>query len=488
MGSYYAKELNVTSDVVYDSKTEYPVTAVPTSDQVAPTAFFVLNDGKAIINRQLAGTMEIFKYAADSNLPMPGVVFEVYDLKGNLVDTVTTGADGTSKTRVLPYARYTLLETKTITGYALAERTSFSIWIMPKEGATYSTSEMTIVDQKMAQIEMYKLTGDGTTTPMGGVVFGVYDAKTAALVNTLTTDKSGYGMTYVLKGSYYLMELHTWNGFALMPGKISVNADWAVVYTYRETNSETTITLTKTDINTSAGVAGAEITIFDSAGKEVSKTFTDKKGETTIKALPAGTYTFRETEAPTGYVINTTTFSFTIDQYGKVTGQTSIADNPTSLLIKKTSTISDTGLQGTQFTVTDAVTMELINVVWSETLQAYVPSTATVLGATRDLSPLTTLTTGADGTATVLYLPVSTYIVAEIKAPAGYNLDSKPTNVKVTSDSTGVLSAAVTIKNSPITPKTGEVGDNTFLIIGICCLGLAISATIIVTARRTKRK
>jgi len=488
MGSYYAKELGVTADVVLDGTTKYPVTVTPTANQKILTAEFAINNGKAITNHEIAGTMEIYKYAEDTNLPMPGVVFEVYDLTGNLVDTVTTAADGTTKTSVLPYARYTLIETKTITGYALAESTSFSIWIMPKDGETYSTAEMTIVDQKMAQIEVYKLTGDGRTTPMDGVIFGVYDAQTDALITTLTTDKVGYGMAYVLKGNYYMLELHTWVGFGLMPGKIAVSADWAAVYTYHETNSKTAVTLSKLDVNTNAGVPGAVITIKDSKGKEVSRTVTDERGNTTILGLPAGTYTFNESVAPTGYVINTTTFTFTIDVYGNVTGQTSIVDDPTSLTIKKTSTVSDTGLEGTQFSITDAVTMKMVNVVWSATLKAYIPAAATVLGATRENSSLTTLTTGADGTATVLYLPVSTYIVTEIKAPEGFNLDSDPTNVNVKSSSTGVLGASVTIRNSPIIPKTGETNATEYVVPGVLLLALSGAVSIFLIHQTQNRK
>ena len=488
MENYYAKELNVTPDVVYDSITKYPVTTVPTADQTVPTAIFALSSGKPIINRQIAGTMEIYKYAEDTNLPMSGVVFEVYDLAGNLVDTVTTTTAGTAETRVLPYARYTLVETKTNTGYALSENTSFSIWLMPSIGNLYSTDEMTVVNLKQAEIEVFKTTGDGTTIPMDGVEFGVYAVSDDTLVATIKTDEDGYGSVFVPQGKYYMVELLTWEGYALSTARTNVDAEWTGVYNYRETNSETSVTLNKSDVNTNAGIAGAEITILDSTGKEVSRTLTDQKGETTIKGLPAGTYTFNETVAPTGYVINTTIFTFTIDQYGKVTGQSTIVDNPTSLTIKKTSTVSDNGLQGTQFTVTDAATMQLVNVVWVETLKAYVPTKATVLGAFKGKDELTTLTTGADGTATVLYLPVAEYIITEIKAPDGYNLDSNPTNVNVKTESTGVLGASLTIKNSPILPKTGEMSRNEQKLTGGFLIALSGAAILLFIQKNRKKK
>ena len=396
-GDYYIKEVNVTEDVIMDAATTYDITTAPLVDQTVSIASFAINKGTAIVNRQIAGTMEIYKIAADTQLPMMGVVFEVYDAAANLVDTVTTGIDGHTQTKVLPFGAYTLIETKTVTGYALADKQSFSIYLTPHDGEIFSEAQMTVVDQKMAQVEVFKVTADGTQTPMNGVVFGVFDAKTNLQIASTTTDKDGHGVLYVLAGNYYLQELKTWDGYSLSSERIPITAEFAHLYTFRQTNTLTELRVTK--ISTSG-----------------------------------------------------------------------------------------TPLAGMQFTVTNKETGQLISFVYDAIRKGYVATS--VFRETPDPAVVaTTLITGTDGTALILGLVEGEYIVTEIVAPAGYNLDSKPTDTTIGTRTSGVLGASVTIKNSPVTAKTGEIGNNYNLIsAALCCLGLATAVLIILRDRKGKRE
>ena len=91
--------------------------------------------------------------------------------------------------------------------------------------------------------------------------------------------------------------------------------------------------------------------------------------------------------------------------------------------------------------------------------------------------------------ALILGLVEGEYIVTEIAAPTGYNLDSKPTATTIGTRTSGVLGASVTIKNSPVTAKTGEIGNNYNLISAVlCCLGLATAVLIILRDRKGKRE
>jgi len=397
MGSYYARELNVTPDVVYDGTTTYPITCAPSADQTTAIITYKLNNGDAIFNRQIAGTMEIYKIAADTQLPMVGVVFEVYDKDANLVDTVTTDDTGHAKTKVLPYGNYTLLETRSTTGYALHDKQTFRIYMAPAKGKYISEAQMTIEDQKMAQIEVYKVTADGTSTPMNGVLFGVFDAATNVEIARITTDDKGYGSVYAVEGNYYLQEIKTWDGYALSTEKIPITAEFAHLYTFRESN-----------------------------------TFTE-------------------------------------------------------LLVTKTST-NGTTLAGMQFTVTDKSTGQLISFVYDAAKNAYVASA--LLGSIPDPAVVaTTLVTGTDGMALILGLKQGDYIVTEIVAPPGYALSDKPTGISIGETTSGVLGAHVTIKNSPVTVKTGEIGNDYNLIsAAMCCLGIAAVVLIILRDRKWKRE
>ena len=284
----------------------------------------------SIENKKIVGVLEIYKIAADTQLPMPGVVFEVYDKDGKLMDTLTTDAEGKAKTKILPYGVYTLIETKTLTGYILSDKSTFSIFQAPKDGEAYSTVEMTIANQKMGKIEVYKVTADGTTTPMDGVVFGVYNTKTDKEVARITTDTKGYGYVYLMSGDYYLKEISSWPGYAIATDKIPVKGVTnGMIYTFRETNSFTTTRVYKTSTSGDS-LAGMQFSIADSTGQLVSMYYdvthstyvalvsdkikapegativtqgvTGPDGSSQVYGLLAGqSYVFSETAAPSGY-------------------------------------------------------------------------------------------------------------------------------------------------------------------------------------------
>ena len=334
-GSYYVKEINVTPDVVIDER-PFDVSAMPVDQKSAAATVTTANDTQPLINKAVAGKVNIYKLAADTALPMPGVVFEVYDKDGILVDTVTTNAGGHAITRVLPYGQYTLIETKTLTGYALADKQTINInvsQLMQRDGDTFSEAAFVIIDQKMAQVEVFKVTGDGTQTPMNGVIFGVYNSKTSAEVARITTDSKGYGSVYVMAGNYYMKEISTWEGYALSAEKIPVAAEFAHIYTFHQTNSLTELRVLKTSTSGKA-LSGMKFTVTEtttgrlitfiydadknayvasyvlSANKEMSvgaaskslfSAFTGKNGMALILGLKPGTYTVTEIQAPNGY-------------------------------------------------------------------------------------------------------------------------------------------------------------------------------------------
>ena len=383
-GDYYAKELTVTSDVIRDTDTEYPVTASPLVSQTIRTAVFELNGGEPVVNREISGSVSIYKKAADTNLPMSGVTFEVYDIFGNLVQTITTQGDGTAKTRILPFGQYTMLETRTTTGYAFSERQTFSIEMAQEAGEAYENEIITVINQKMAQIKIYKVTADKTQTPMDGVVFGIFN-DSGTKVASITTDKTGYGSAYLPRGDFYLKELVTWEGYILSEDIISVTTEWAQVYTYKVTNDLTQMKVTKMS-----------------------------------------------------------------------TGGTM--------------------LEGMGFTVTDESTGDLVSLIWSDVLKAYIPDQTQKSG--------TVAVTGSDGTAIIVGLAEGSYLVTETKAPVGYRMDAEPVLVYVTASMSGSDPASVTIKDSPVVPRTGETQDMKKVAAGI---GLLVGFALVQIIRKNNR-
>ena len=76
--------------------------------------------------------------------------------------------------------------------------------------------------------------------------------------------------------------------------------------------------ITKVDVaDGNTKLPNAEFTIYNEQGKEVVKGKTDEKGVAKFK-LPYGKYTYKETIAPNGYVINEGTFAFEIKENGQI--------------------------------------------------------------------------------------------------------------------------------------------------------------------------
>ncbi|MBJ7968251.1 adhesin, partial [Bacillus cereus] len=66
-----------------------------------------------------------------------------------------------------------------------------------------------------------------------------------------------------------------------------------------------TMEITKEDAaDGNVKIPDAEFTIYDKGGNEVVKGKTDENGIATFPNLPFGEYTYKETIAPNGYVLN----------------------------------------------------------------------------------------------------------------------------------------------------------------------------------------
>ena len=177
-----------------------------------------------------------------------------------------------------------------------------------------------------------------------------------ALLSTYTTDAYGSIYTNLAAGTYYYRIVNAPDGYIIPEYDYYLN-----IYSNGSVSGETNITLdsgavtiTRKDPLSGVGVGGSTITIKDSNGNVVTTATTDSSGKITVKGLKAGTYTYTETSAPSGYSLDTSTYSFTIRNDGSASG-TLTSDAVTAainLYVKDSST--DKGLSGITVTIYDS--------------------------------------------------------------------------------------------------------------------------------------
>ena len=207
-----------------------------------------------------------------------------------------------------------------------------------------------------ARIGIYKLDEADNKRALAGAVFEVRDAS-GKLFDTIKTNDDGYAETIEIPvGIYKVKEITPPAGFILSDEvkTITLTTEDKETAVFERENKANEVTITKTDLTTEAPVPGATVEICDKDGKLFYQGVTDKDGKITIRELPAGEYTFKETICPDGYALNTGVFTFSIDNYGEVTGTTSFTDEPITLTITKMDTYTKKPFAGIGFTLKDA--------------------------------------------------------------------------------------------------------------------------------------
>ena len=261
--------------------------------------------------------------------------------KGEVVDTVTTGADGTAKSRELYLGKYEVKEVTAPFGFVLnGETHAVELVYAGQEIAVTETSTDFYNERQRVEIDLVKSLetdesyGVGKNGEIRDVSFGLYTAEglTAAdgteipadsLLEVLSLDGNGHGKSVIdlPLGSYYVQEISTNAAYLTSDTKYPVvfayaGQDTALVHiSANEGNAIEnkliygSVSGKKSDEDGKA-LGGALIGIFKTGTTEFTKetaiatTVSAEDGSFSFAKVPYGTWVIREIESPKGYVLS----------------------------------------------------------------------------------------------------------------------------------------------------------------------------------------
>lgn len=171
-------------------------------------------------------------------------------------------------------------------------------------------------------------------------------------------------------GTYYYQEFDAPEGYVIDTNKYEFtiekgpNGETNIVKAEMKNKQITSdIEIVKYEENSTTTLPNCGIVIKDAEGEEVFRGYTDEHGRIFIKALPYGTYTAQEVEAPKGYVLDDRiiTFNVTAETEDEVI-RLSFYDEPVkgSIQIHKQDVSTSESLPNTGIRITDKSTNEVV--------------------------------------------------------------------------------------------------------------------------------
>ena len=275
--------------------------------------------------------------------------------KGEVVDTVTTGKDGTAKSKELYLGKYEVKEVTAPFGMVLNEEIhAVELVYAGQEIAVTETATGFVNERQRVEIDLMKALesdkdyGVGENGELADVTFGLYaaDELTAAdgktipadgLIEVIFLNENGHGkaISDLPIGSYYVQEIKTNAAYLTSDTKYPVNFEYAgqetatVHITANEDNAIEnkliygSVSGKKSDEDGKA-LGGAVIGIFKVGTTEFTKenaiktTTSADDGSFSFAKVPYGTWVIREIESPKGFVLSEEEIPVTIGKVDEV--------------------------------------------------------------------------------------------------------------------------------------------------------------------------
>lgn len=357
----------------------------------------------------------ISKLDSQTQAPLAGATFLIRDSLGKTVARVTTDQTGTAATEALTPGNYTIHEMFAPDHYVpLTEYRTTSV----KNNAT--TQEVFTNTQKN-NIVVYAY--DKAGEPLANVPYIIYRANDGQEVGHIITNNSGVAVSEELDPGMYIVTETTIPGdYTLVnptQSHIMLSAGEPTYVRFVHV-PKSVIKMETVDVQTGRAITGAVYQVTSADGSFKANFTTDENGEAYTPVLAPGRYYVKQTIAPDGYLLNTTTQTITV-----LKDQVNLAKffnkQISRIVIQSVVQGSELGLAGCTFSIENAQGKEVFH------------------GTTDDTG---VLTTGE--------LKPGNYIVKQIAVPDGYEIVQRERTVEVT------LDTATTVKFEQV-PQTSIV-------------------------------
>lgn len=396
--------------------------------------------------------LTIYKEDSVAGAPVEGARFHVtYTSNGEAADApesydfgeILTDASGEIRLheqgiRLYP-GEYTVTEVEPAPGFQMKEPHSQKIILHGSESETLTFQNVplnAIIVEKYDSVTHEALPGAtfqlrylGGTSGTGGTVIG-----------QKVTGRNGTAIwTGLTAGTYILEEVDPADGYSIIRSSETVyladSGAQSVVTVPFENMPDGILLIRKVcSVNPSVTLPDAEFKVTYADGTLIGDSNgiyrTDENGEIRIEGLkPGKSVIVTETKAPDGYLIDTQSQTVQIKE-GRTVSLTFKNQPKGELIIQKRDSATGQPLPGAEFRLTTAAGCEV--------------GLDGVIG-TSTLTQNGIFTTDSNGEIHITNLAPGAYVITEIKAPAGYVMDSPSTNVVI---GEGGDTQTVVIKNS----------------------------------------
>ena len=273
---------------------------------------------QVVENELKKGKVKIVKVdAANENIKLKDVEFEVLDNNDNVLETIKTNNEGEALTKEYPirdYSNIRIREIKTNEYYEL-NREPINIKLEANKVETIIVKNK----KKQGQIRVVKIDKDNNEIRIPNVVFNVMDLD-GNIVEQLTTNENGEAISKELNidKEYVVQEVKTLENYKLeeTPQKILLKENQISDIVFENEKKKGKIQIIKVDKDDNTiRIPNVVFQIKDEKNNIVDTIKTDKNGEAISKKLPIDQkYTILEISTGKEYVLNAETITVTLTE------------------------------------------------------------------------------------------------------------------------------------------------------------------------------